>query len=1075
MAGIKIPIEFDAASTSSVGAEFSKLEGHHASLSEKITATSTAFLALKEAFEMGVEVIKKLAEASLAYENANQKLKTTLEVMGQVSSKEAIDSVREFAESMQNASGVSSDLITSITASNVALGMTKEQAMITTQAALGLAKATGVDLTQANQELIGSLAGHARALKMISPEIGALNQMQLAQGNAIDIVAAKYNKFITSDAATTQGTLDRIKVSFEDLTKTIGIDFFQGLDMPGHLGETNEAFELLQKTLADNKEFFVALGQVGAWFVTEVLDVMVASFKTLPVLIRNLVDAFQGLGNMILAIVNAAFTPLLLEIDAVVLAYQKVKSLITGDKTGFQAAAMAIVDDTKRFGTSLDQFTSGMKQFGSGVTGAASSVVDAVTGSVAPTVSTASGLQSPSGASKLGHLNRPLSEHLVQQQAAFQKQIQTEAIDIAAMGTDSIVAEYTKRTEKIVQLQKDAAAKGFDISAQTEALQEALDDKYAVKFRDEQLKQSIAMSDAAGTTIDSINLKYQEQLNTLSVNLTQQKQLIDAEYANELISYQDMIDKKAAMDAKYAAAKTEQDRLKTQATRMTTGSTSTDQMLNTATSFVGSIQGGLNSIIGQIGQMFGPYGTLIAGIIQLFNQTPEQFKKMVQGLMEAARMLPKYLAENIPYLITQIPQILADSVSLSFNLPFWEGVVKSLWQALKDMFHNFWALLFGGDQIGNAMDQAASVKKISFGPNDPNAGNDQFKIKNLNGAKSQADQFQETFASTVQNAGKSFLDYLKDAWNQIITMLDNFFKGVAKTIWNGLMSFIDLLLEWGKKIWSGFVTAANAAISWVEGVGGWIWSGFKALFNAESSIISAIGGSIWNVLKKYFQDGWSLFTDIGGAIWNSLKAAFDLKKLFTDPTAYFQTLGSSIYAGLKTAIAGVGSLFSDLGKQIWDGFKKSVTSIGNVFGGGSSGGGIIGSITGGLSSVANTVSSWFAHGGEVTHGMSNPRVAAAFSSLGALHFAGGGNVPGYGISDSVPAILAPGERVLTRQQNQAFNSGGMGGQVINVTFNVAAGATFDKAAVNQAMPLIVDSLRRMSRNGTVVVRQNGVL
>jgi hypothetical protein len=71
--------------------------------------------------------------------------------------------------------------------------------------------------------------------------------------------------------------------------------------------------------------------------------------------------------------------------------------------------------------------------------------------------------------------------------------------------------------------------------------------------------------------------------------------------------------------------------------------------------------------------------------------------------------------------------------------------------------------------------------------------------------------------------------------------------------------------------------------------------------------------------------------------------------------------------------------------------------------------------------------------------------------------------------DNIPVLMRAGEVVRTPEEMKAER-----GMVVNLTFNVAAGAKFDRDAVQAAMPQIISALNRESRNGTIVVRKNGV-
>ena len=88
----------------------------------------------------------------------------------------------------------------------------------------------------------------------------------------------------------------------------------------------------------------------------------------------------------------------------------------------------------------------------------------------------------------------------------------------------------------------------------------------------------------------------------------------------------------------------------------------------------------------------------------------------------------------------------------------------------------------------------------------------------------------------------------------------------------------------------------------------------------------------------------------------------------------------------------------------------------------------LGKSAGGAMDIAGLLAS-FLPGGGLLGGLLGGKGGGLFGSLGKLfHFAEGGLVPGHGFGDTVPAMLTPGERVLTKAQQQ-----GMGGSpVINI-------------------------------------------
>lgn len=86
--------------------------------------------------------------------------------------------------------------------------------------------------------------------------------------------------------------------------------------------------------------------------------------------------------------------------------------------------------------------------------------------------------------------------------------------------------------------------------------------------------------------------------------------------------------------------------------------------------------------------------------------------------------------------------------------------------------------------------------------------------------------------------------------------------------------------------------------------------------------------------------------------------------------------------------------------------------------------------------------------------------------MGAPRYAKGGPVLE---ADAVPIIAHKGERVLTAEQNRAYESGMGGGVVVNQTINVQGGAsTHDvvraaQAAKQEAINAMMDAQRRGRR------------
>ena len=81
-----------------------------------------------------------------------------------------------------------------------------------------------------------------------------------------------------------------------------------------------------------------------------------------------------------------------------------------------------------------------------------------------------------------------------------------------------------------------------------------------------------------------------------------------------------------------------------------------------------------------------------------------------------------------------------------------------------------------------------------------------------------------------------------------------------------------------------------------------------------------------------------------------------------------------------------------------------------------------------------------------------------------ITYAMGGLVPGYGYQDTVPAMLTPGERVLTKQENRSYENG-MGGVTVNITGPVSIRSDQDIKNLARAISKELNSEVRRVRSG----------
>jgi phage-related protein len=199
----------------------------------------------------------------------------------------------------------------------------------------------------------------------------------------------------------------------------------------------------------------------------------------------------------------------------------------------------------------------------------------------------------------------------------------------------------------------------------------------------------------------------------------------------------------------------------------------------------------------------------------------------------------------------------------------------------------------------------------------------------------------------------------------------------------------------------------------VKAIIGWftsLWTKTKEIFNQlKQGIIDR-----WNALWKAASDRWSSF-------WNGLRTALgNAKTSVLNWVSGLKTSFTNTWSGMwNSAVSKVTSIFTTLRSKISD-FKTSMLNSVKAMRDG------IGSLWAGIQSRFATPVKWV-----ISHvynnglrkmwnsiaGKINSKISLPTISLG---FNKGGVVPGTGNSDTVPAMLTPGERILSNEQVTAL-------------------------------------------------------
>lgn len=1030
---VKLQVKIDLEGKDNTKKAFKAVASAAEGMASKITAISTAYMAF------GQKVMQYFAapiEAAAEAETANNKLAIAMQSAGRYTDS-AYKSMLEYADAVEKASGIQQEEIQTIMKKNLLLGFNEQQILSLTEASSGLAKATEMDLASANNILIASLTGNLKALEKLVPGVAALTKEQAKAGEAVRLTQEAMRKFITGDAKTAAGAYAIINAYLEEFSKQMGQAFLSGLNLPGLLGTITALLRRMTGATGDSNALFQRLGELTGDFVVRGLQAMEKAFKVLGPMMDGAVWVLGKLDNVLELVVNP-LQAIVIRVQQVATAFTGLWNIIAGGPAavGENMQAMSKEFDTldRMLEKNRDHLAQNFEEL-FGMRDPASSAVPR--SDKVPSLSAQGAFRGglPGGAG--------IDEGTLEAGKKARLDILDEIAKAEIAFNSQAAADFLERTQKIRDMQATAAKAGIDISAEANQRLGQLAKEYSNKIGDEYNNQNKAIAEALGRTHGVIEAEYIEQDRALQ-RFHDRGLISEAEYQERLADIRDQANRKALQ---------------------TTGSASTDEALNQAADFVGAVGGGLNSVIGKVGQMFGPIGTIVAGIVQMFNQAPEQFMAMLDGLITRGvpELLTNVLEKNLPALIEHLPVMVAAVVGKVFDMRFWGSVLSNLWKSLINMFKNFWAVLFGGkmtDEFSKQQQATQGQKFQGFGNDDPNAGDGEFKIKDADlRNRRRAGGFEDTFEETVQSSSKSFTDYLIEAWRNIIDMLGKWFAELPGKIWNGLMTFIDRMVEFGHRIWDGLWNAVSNAWatihSWGRRIGEGLWSFISDIWENLKSAGRQIGQGIWAQMSDLWNSLLNIGRRIGQGIWEYISDSWDNLK----------NAGRRIGYGIWNYISDGWENFKTLGRNIAVSFWNKLIDFdwGSLFPGGGGGG----------DSQWYNPSTWY-HGGMVTKAHSNASLARAMAAAGALQFASGGMVPGSGFRDTVPAVMRPGEEVLTPGDPRNRRNGGGQAVSYNFTFNVAPTAKLDKEAIRQAMPMVIDSLRRDTRNGIIAIDKNGV-
>jgi hypothetical protein len=155
------------------------------------------------------------------FDNATTRLASSLKATGDFT-KENFKNINDYTAALSDATQFTQTALLSQTAFAKSMGASVEQSKEIVKAATDMAVALDIDLNSAVRNLSKTLGGYGGELSEIIPELKDLTKEQLQNGDAIDLLAKKYEGFAKDQAVNFSGVTKQISNAFGDILRTFG-------------------------------------------------------------------------------------------------------------------------------------------------------------------------------------------------------------------------------------------------------------------------------------------------------------------------------------------------------------------------------------------------------------------------------------------------------------------------------------------------------------------------------------------------------------------------------------------------------------------------------------------------------------------------------------------------------------------------------------------------------------------------------------------------------------------------------------------------------------------------------------
>lgn len=324
--------------------------------------------------------VSTVVSAAAEQEQAVQKLNTALALSGELS-EETTQSFLDFTSALQQNSTVGDEVSLGLVGLTKSFGATNDQAKLILQTAADLSAVTGESLESSVRNLSKTLGGLKGELGETQPELRNLTKEQLQNGEAIDILARKYEGAAKALTKTFAGAVTQTQNSFGDLLEEIGKFITESPAVIAAINLASEVFTEFGRAIDDNRDGLSDLISDGILAFIEAIPTAIRVIQPFVTGIQALKLGYDALKVGILTateqiligfdfilesvgtLISGAFDPLITKIAEVTetLASIGIISQETADEV--LAATSSFSEFSDGLGTSLDGAIASVREY----------------------------------------------------------------------------------------------------------------------------------------------------------------------------------------------------------------------------------------------------------------------------------------------------------------------------------------------------------------------------------------------------------------------------------------------------------------------------------------------------------------------------------------------------------------------------------------------------------------------------------------------------------------------------------------------------------------------------------------